>query len=265
LGPRHAALAVNGAPGTPESVPDLELPADVSEARFARRVALLDLLDAMAPAARRARTALELREQAVLLTGSSSPSGRSVFRLDGEPPAMHARYGAHRFGQAMLLARRLAEAGVRLVAIHFNEMTVCDGWDTHSNNFDACRQELLPMLDQSLSALLEDLDERGMLDEVIVACFGEFGRTPRINANAGRDHWGRCSSALLAGGGVRGGHVVGASDAQAAYPTTPPVDPVDLHATIYHALGVDPHARIVDALGRPWEICTGRVLTELLG
>src|SRR5207248_4609499 len=113
-----------------------------------------------------------------------------VFSLDGEPPGLRERYGRHRFGRALLLARRLAEAGVPMTAVHFNEMTVCDGWDTHAKNFEALRGELLPMLDQGLSALLEDLEQRGLLETTLVVCMGEFGRTPRITAQAGRDHWG---------------------------------------------------------------------------
>src|SRR5207244_12314955 len=110
----------------------------------------------------------------------------------GEPRNLRERYGMHRFGQTLLLARRLAEAGVPMIAVHFNYMTRCDGWDTHSNNFPALRDELLPLVDQSLSALVEDLDQRGMLGQTLVASFGEFGRTPRINSGAGRDHWGHC-------------------------------------------------------------------------
>jgi uncharacterized protein (DUF1501 family) len=164
----------------------------------------------------------------------------------------------------MLLARRLTEAGVPMVAIHFNQMTVCDGWDTHSNNFEACREELLPMVDQSLSALLQDLDRSGRLGETLVVCMGEFGRTPKINKNAGRDHWGECSSALLAGGGVRGGRVIGASDRHAAYPISDPVDPADLQATLYHCMGLDRQQLMYDRLQRPWEISSGRVLQDLL-
>ena len=151
-----------------------------------------------------------------------------------------------------------------MVAIHFNEMTVCDGWDTHSKNFEGLETELLPMVDQSLSALLSDLDARGLLDETLVVVMGEFGRTPKINPNAGRDHWGDCSSVLLAGGGLRVGQVIGASDSQAAYPQTEPIDPVDIQATIDDRMGLDPHLEIVDPLGRPWAITTGRVVTALV-
>jgi len=177
---------------------------------------------------------------------------------------MSERYGINRFGRAMLLARRLSQAGVAMTAIHFNEMTMCDGWDTHSKNFEALEGELLPMLDQSLSALVEDLADRGTLDETLIVVVGEFGRTPKINAAAGRDHWGSCQSVLLAGGGIQGGQVYGASDKIGAYPSSHPVDPVDIHATAYHCLGLDPQTVIYDHLGRPFPLSAGNVLTALL-
>jgi uncharacterized protein (DUF1501 family) len=151
-----------------------------------------------------------------------------------------------------------------MIAVHFNEMTVCDGWDTHAKNFPALKDELLPMLDQGLSALLEDLGQRGLLEQTLVVVMGEFGRTPKINAAAGRDHWGSCQSILLAGGGIRGGRVHGASDRIGAYPASDPVDPVDVHATLYHCMGLDPEQTIHDHLRRPFPISTGRVLTALL-
>jgi uncharacterized protein (DUF1501 family) len=121
----------------------------------------------------------------------------------------------------------------------------------------------LPPFDLGFSALLEDLDERGLLAETLVVCLGEFGRTPEINRNAGRDHWAACNTVVFAGGGVRLGQVHGASDRRAAYPATPPVSPDDLAATIYHALGIDPHLEIRDRQGRPWQLTLGRVLHEL--
>jgi uncharacterized protein (DUF1501 family) len=164
----------------------------------------------------------------------------------------------------MLLARRLAEAGVPMTAIHFNEMTVCDGWDTHSKNFEALQEELLPMLDQGLSALIEDLNQRGLLDQTLIVVMGEFGRTPRINKQAGRDHWGSCSSTILAGGGIRGGVVHGSSDRLGAYPTSDPVDPADIQATLYHCMGLDPRQLLHDHLGRPFAISTGEVIASLV-
>lgn len=260
LSARFDPLPVNGDPGTLEAIPTLVPPQEVSRARFQQRSALLDLLNQRSPAV---RDFDDIRQRAAVLTGSSAAGGPAPFTLDGEPAATRERYGQHRFGRAMLLARRLVEAGVSYVAIHFNEMTVCDGWDTHSNNFEGLRGELLPMVDQSLSALVGDLDQRGLLDETLVLCLGEFGRTPKINPAAGRDHWGPCSSALLAGAGIRGGQVIGASDKIGAYPTTEPIDPVDIHASMYHALGISPDATVLDQGSRPWHICTGRVIERL--
>jgi hypothetical protein len=263
LGPPVDPLAVNGEPGETDAVPALLSPPDVSAERLARREALLALLESRGHAHASGRTRQELRQQAVALTGASAGAA-PVFTLAGESPQVRDRYGRHRFGRALLLARRLAEAGVPMTAVHFNEMTICDGWDTHSKNFEALRSELLPMLDESLSALLEDLDQRGTLDDTLVVVMGEFGRTPKINAQAGRDHWGLCQSVLLAGGGIRGGQVYGASDRIAAYPASDPVDPVDIHATVYHCLGLDPVQPMIDLLGRPAPLSTGNVLTALV-
>ena len=138
------------------------------------------------------------------------------------------------------------------------------GWDTHAKNFEALKGELLPMLDQGLSALLEDLELRGLLGQTLVAVLGEFGRTPKINKDAGRDDWELCQSVLLAGGGIRGGQVYGSSDHTGAYPAIEPVDPLYIHATLYHCLGLDPAQLMYDALGCPFPLSTGRVLTVLL-
>lgn len=260
LGAKFDALAVNGEPGSLDAVPALLPPAEVPRERFERRSDLLEVLNQRAAVS---RDFDDVRSRAALLTGSSVRGTLAPFTLEGESAVMRERYGNHRFGRAMLLARRLVEAGVSLVAIHFNEMTVCDGWDTHSKNFEALQTELLPMVDQSLSALLDDLDVRGRLRDTLVTCYGEFGRTPKINANAGRDHWGQCSTAFVAGGGLRTGQVIGASDKLAAYPVTEPIDPVDLHATMYQQLGIDGDHLIRDQLQRPAAICTGRPIHAL--
>jgi hypothetical protein len=260
LGARFDPLAVNGEPGSLDAVPALIPPVEVPRERFERRSALLELLNRTTPSS---RDFDDVRQRAALLTGASAGMHLAPFTLEGESAQMRERYGKHRFGRAMLMARRLVEAGVSLVAIHFNEMTVCDGWDTHSKNFEALQSELLPMVDQSLSALLDDLDQRSRLDETLVLCLGEFGRTPKINANAGRDHWGPCSTTFVAGGGLRTGQVIGASDKIGAYPTTEPISPVDIHATMYHALGIDPDQVIHDPLQRPSAICTGRPISQL--
>lgn len=261
LGAGCDPFIVNTDPRQPRALADLELPDDVNADRFARREALLAVLNGRTELAE-AHHYATLRSMAVHLTGSTSLS--RPFLLEEEPPAVRERYGTHRFGQTLLVARRLAEAGVPMIAIHFNHMTRCDGWDTHAKNFDALKQELLPMFDQGVSALLEDLDARGLLQQTVVASWGEFGRTPRINANAGRDHWGSCSAALLAGGGIRPGVVLGSSDALGAYPRDHKVDPTDLHATLYHLLGVDPRTIVHDPLGRPQAICHGHIIEELL-
>ena len=138
-------------------------------------------------------------------------------------------------------------------------------WDTHANNFKQLKDQLLPPFDRGFSALLEDLHARGLLDETLVVCLGEFGRTPKINGQAGRDHWAACNSVVLAGGGVRGGQVHGASDRHAAYPAAAPVGPADLAATIYHALGIDLRTPLRDPVGRPFVLCDGTPLTGLFG
>jgi hypothetical protein len=263
LGPLVDPLSVHGDPGSADAIPVLRPPEEVTEARLERRDALLSVLEQRGPGSPGIRTHGALRRQAVALTGASSGAA-AVFSIDAEPARLRERYGNHRFGRAMLLARRLAEAGVPMTAIHFNDMTMCDGWDTHSKNFEALQSELLPMVDQSLSALLDDLQARGLLDETLVVMMGEFGRTPRINGDAGRDHWGSCQSVLLAGGGIRGGRVHGASDSIAAYPRMDPVDPVDIHATIYHCLGLDPDQHVNDHLQRPHPLSTGRVIQALV-
>jgi hypothetical protein len=264
LGPLFDPLPVNGDPSTPDAVPSLSLPPEVASERLERRANLLSVLDGRSTFSGQASQSYrDLRSQALVLTGAAG--GKSpAFSLESEPSPIRDRYGRDRFGQALLLARRLAESGVPMIAIHFNEMTVCDGWDTHSKNFQALQSELLPMLDQSLSALLEDLDQRGQLRETLVVVMGEFGRTPRINKDAGRDHWGLCQSVLLAGGGIRGGLVHGSSDRIGAYPATDPVDPVDIHATVFHSMGLDSERTMYDALGRPYPLSSGRVVTGLL-
>jgi Protein of unknown function (DUF1501) len=263
LGPLFDPLCVDGDPGTRDAVPALSRPDDIEAERLNRRARLLSLIESRRPASTSGTAYHELRDQAIALTGAQGGSA-DVFSLDSEPPRLRERYGNHRFGRAMLLARRLAQSGIPMTTIHFNEMTVCDGWDTHSKNFEALQTELLPMLDQGLSALIEDLAERGALDETLVVVMGEFGRTPKINAAAGRDHWGSCQSVLLAGGGVQGGLVLGSSDKIGAFPATQPVDPTDIHATMFHCLGLDPRTVVHDHLGRPFPLSAGNVLAALL-
>jgi hypothetical protein len=185
---------------------------------------------------------------------------REAFDLERETPETRDRYGRHAFGQSLLLARRLIEAGMPVVQANMGTM---NNWDTHGSNFAQLKDRLLPPLDLGLSALLSDLDERGLLDETLVVCIGEFGRTPQINPGAGRDHWSGVFSALYAGAGVRGGQFVGASDASAAYPATRGWFPADLGATVYSVLGIDPASTIVDRLGRPHRLNAGEIIAPL--
>jgi hypothetical protein len=191
----------------------------------------------------------------------TAPGAREAFDLTRESDRVRDRYGRNSFGQGLLLARRLVQAGVGLVTVNWARDDAF--WDTHANNFRDLKTKLLPPFDLGFSALLEDLDDRGRLSETLVVCLGEFGRTPKINPQAGRDHWAACNSVVLAGGGVRAGQVHGASDRIAAHPVTTPVSPDDLATTIYHLLGIDPGAEIRDRQGRPWRLAGGRVLKEL--
>lgn len=192
----------------------------------------------------------------------SSTQSQRAFDLAREPTAIRDRYGRHRFGQTLILARRLAEAGVPLIQVNWSKLNA-DQWDTHKQNYKTLRK-LLPPFDQGVAALLADLDSRGMLDTTMVICLGEFGRTPKMNKQAGRDHWPDCYSVLVAGGGFHRGRVIGATDAIAAYPTTDPIAPWDLAATLFHNLGVPPHIDIYDRLRRPFRISSGRVIRDLI-
>jgi uncharacterized protein (DUF1501 family) len=192
----------------------------------------------------------------------ASPACRNAFNLANETQPIRDSYGSTFFGQNCLLARRLVEAGVPMVTLFsFGNRD----WDTHGNNFQNLKNTLLPPTDRGLSALLEDLDSRGLLDETLVVWMGDMGRTPRINRDAGRDHWSFCYSVVLAGGGIRGGQVHGSSDRAAAYPATHQVGPADIAATIYHCLGIDPRAHVTDQQGRPLVVSSGTPIGAILG
>jgi hypothetical protein len=192
----------------------------------------------------------------------SSPASREAFNLTQESQRVRDYYGPAPFGQNCLLARRLVEAGVPLVTVYSASNR---DWDTHDGNFPALRNTLLPPTDRGVAALLEDLDHRGLLEETLVVWMGEMGRTPRINGGGGRDHWSFCYSIMMAGGGVRGGQVYGSSDRFAAYPSTHPVSPADIAATLCHCLGIDPRADVTDQQGRPLVVGTGTPIHALLG
>jgi len=202
----------------------------------------------------------EYQARAVRLLASDA--ARQAFELERESPELRGRYGNTPFGQGCLLARRLVEAGVSLVTVNWERDDAY--WDTHKNNFVDLKTKLLPNFDQACSSLMDDLQERGLLDETLVVCLGEFGRTPKINAAAGRDHWAACNSVVLFGAGLPGGFVHGASDRQAAYPTRDPVSPESLAATIYHLLGVAPDATLHDALGRPMRLIAADPIATLV-
>jgi uncharacterized protein (DUF1501 family) len=191
-----------------------------------------------------------------------SAASRNAFDLHKEPPKVRDSYGPTAFAQNCLLARRLVEAGVPMVTVYsFGNRD----WDTHGANFQTLKNTLLPPTDQGVSALLKDLHDSGLLDETLVVWMGDMGRTPRVNKGAGRDHWSFCYSMLMAGGGVRGGQVYGASDRFAAYPSTNLVSPADVAATMYHCLGIDPATHVTDQQGRPLVVAAGKPIRALLG
>jgi len=189
------------------------------------------------------------------------PNGQKMLP-NGTAGGPNDGYGARLRGQNLLLARRLVEAGVPFVNV-YDYRQQGQNWDTHANNFSLHKNDLLPPADQALAALIADLDERGLLDSTLVVATGEFGRTPVINANAGRDHWPDCYTVLLAGGGVVGGAIHGASDASGAFPARDPVSPADLAATLYWRFGIDPRTHIHDRTGRPWHLADGEPLRHL--
>jgi uncharacterized protein (DUF1501 family) len=269
LGRQYDPLAVVRDPSAPDfDVADLSLAADIPPARLDDRQALLRVVDRQARTLGQSATAraLDVYQQraARLLT---SRAVREAFDLDREPVALRDRYGRDALGQSCLLSRRLVEAGVKLITVcsGFGGKTPQDAWDTHEDNFRKLRDRLLPPLDTALSALLDDLHQRGLARRTLLLVMGEFGRTPRINARAGRDHWERSYSILLAGGGVRPGQVYGRSDRIGAYPAQGRVfTPADICATVYHCLGIDPHAEIADQAGRPLRLTQGEPMRELL-
>jgi hypothetical protein len=242
------------------SAPDFRLSAFDGAADLAGRADLLRRLDHAALPGR-AAGATAYRDRALGLI--ASPQVRRLFDLSREPARLRERYGRHHLGQSLLLARRLVEGGVNFVAAFDGRTNGQDAnWDSHEKLFARHRQ-LIPPSDQAFSALVEDLEARGLLDSTLVVALGEFGRTPRINRTAGRDHWPDCYTAVLAGGGVRGGAVYGASDKVGAYPAHDPVTPGDLAATIFWRFGIDPATEVRDQTDRPFRLAEGRPVVEL--
>ena len=257
-------------PNAPDfRVSDITLPSEIPSLRFERRRSLVSQIDSHVGQLDRVNAVGRwsgLQQQALDLMNSGA--ARSAFAVDQEADTVRNRYGRNRFGQSVLLGRRLLEAGVSLVQVNWtrweHDTSAAPAWDTHADNAGRLKKDLMPQMDAAYSALLDDLHDRGMLDDTLVVWMGEFGRTPKINGRGGRDHWGHVYSVALAGGGVRPGIVHGTSDSQAAYPVDGRVEPQDLSATLLHCLGFPPSTEIRNPLGRPFPISTGRPIEAIL-
>jgi hypothetical protein len=271
LGKAHDPLLFREDPNAADfRLPELSLPANLSVERLARRRELQKLVDKQARLlefSAEARGFDDYYEKAIgMLT---SDRVKKAFDLSAEPAETRNKYGRTTYGQGCLLARRLVESGVKFVTVYFSDTiggqkTDSGGWDTHGFNntrmFPIVEQYHFPMTEQTLPTLLDDLESRGLLETTLVVWMGEFGRTPKINANVSRDHWPQCYTVLLAGGGVKRGYVYGKSDAHGAFPDEHPVKPEDLAATLYYLLGIDPESEIRDRNDRPLAIAGKPVL-----
>lgn len=263
LGSSAAPFVVEADPNAPDfTVPDLTPPLEIDPSRLGDRRQLMATVDRFRAAAevranRHAKTLSTFQAKAFDLM--TSKETRAAFDIGQESDGLRNDYGRTSLGQSLLMARRLVEAGVRCVTIdHTN-------WDTHYDNFNVLKKDLLPHLDNGLTACLRDLTDRGLLKNTLVAVFGEFGRTPRVNKDAGRDHWGPLNTILLAGGGVVGGRVVGASNDKGERPASDPVGPEDLAATLFHCLGINPAEEFHTPEGRPVPLSNhGRVIEAVL-
>ena len=266
LGKAYDPLRIEANPQrTAFEPPALVLPPSVTGSRLADRSLLRGQINDLVRGTEAMRDLDGHYQRALNLLASSSLG--DAFALASEPQKLRDEYGTHLFGQGCLLARRLIEAGVELVTVYWHYEGPEDSpvWDTHGNNYPHMRQRLAPPTDQAASALLSDLHQRGLLDETLVIVMGEFGRTPKINGNAGRDHWPLVQSILLAGAGIPGGTIYGASDKQGAYPAEKPVAPADLIATILHLMAVPREMELVDRTGRPLRACSGEPVWGLFG
>ena len=249
-------------------IPDLSIPEEISRQRLTSRRHLLSALDAAGqPVARTPGIGSFGHHSQKAFELLSGQSARRAFELSEESDAVRDRYGRNHFGQSMLLARRLTEAGVSLVQVNWTkveEVKNNGSWDTHKNHFSDLRDHLMPRMDLAYSALLDDLEQRSLLDETLVVWLGEFGHTPRVNGEAGSDHWGNCFSIALAGAGIKRGFVHGESDAHAAFHLSGMVSPADVTATIFHCLGYEPETLLHDQTGRPFPLTRGEVIREIL-
>lgn len=258
------------APASPDyRIAEFQLSGDISLDRLAGRRDLVRTIDRQQQAAASVglMTAFGDQQQRAYSILSSAAS-RGAFDLNMESAETRERYGMTQFGQSCLLARRLIEAQVRLVQVNWyrgtDEPSDRPCWDSHAGETDRLKNVLVPPTDNGFSALLDDLRERGMLDETLVICMSEFGRSPKLNGAGGRDHWGSVFSVALAGGGIRGGIVHGSSDEMSAYPKSGRVAPEDLTATLFHCLGFAPETEFLDRQGRPHAISRGQVIDSIL-
>jgi len=263
LGSKYDPFVLNADPNAADfKVRNLRLNDELTKERLGERSKLLGELGTATrrvPSETAAEYDLQRSKATELVT---SGDAARAFDLSKEPTAIRERYGRHTWGQSHLLARRLVEHGTKFVTT-VNGPSIT--WDTHEDNFGRLKNRLVPPMEQAFSALLDDLSERGLLDTTLVVWMGDFGRTPTINKTAGRDHWPQCYTVVLAGGGIRGGQIIGASDKIGAHPTENPITPADLHATIFRLLGYDPHAISYHTSdGRPTLLSDGEPIRELL-
>jgi hypothetical protein len=270
LGKGHDPLLITQDPNSADfRLPELSLPASMTPERLAHRKEVMNLVDQQSDlleTSLKARGIHDNYEKALAML--TTPVMKKAFDLSAEPETLRDRYGRTTYGQSCLLARRLVEAGATFINVYFagriGGQANGDGWDTHGFNnkpmAPILKNYLLPITNQVVPTLLDDLDSRGLLDSTLVVWMGEFGRSPRISNAAGRDHWPQCYTAMLAGGGVKRGYVHGSSDKRGAYPVNDPVRPEDIAATMFAALGIDPKVEVKDSLNRPLPISTGEVI-----
>jgi hypothetical protein len=289
LGSAHDPFQVNADPSAANfHLDELDLPSGLSIERLDDRASLLHRLDGRRqPGDELARSASAGESSRVAIDALSrvdtnswpdpcdvytdkafrllhSPAVARAFQLGSEDPKLRARYGLGKLGQSVLLARRLVEAGVRFVTVYDGQHNgQVANWDAHENVFGRLKNDLIPPADQAFASLISDLDSHGLLDETLVIAMGEFGRTPKINANAGRDHWPHCYSVIFAGGGVKGGITFGSSDKFGAYPDTDAVSPADLAATVFWRFGLEPASEVRDFTGRPYKLADGHPIQAL--
>ncbi len=261
LGPKYDPWQIVGDPNSPEfRVDALTLAQGIDSGRLEQRRSLLKTLDQKTAVAEDTAAYRMTEDQKLAFTMLSSGKLTQAFELNREPASVRDHYGRHPFGQSLLLARRLVEAGVPIVQANMGPV---QNWDSHQAIFTTLKGRLLTPLDQAVAALLDDLDASGRLEDTMVMMVGEFGRTPKINKEGGRDHWGPCFTGLFAGAGVQGGKVIGQSDEIAAYPDSAAYSPDDIGATIYTALGIDPHSVVHDRINRPVHLNQGTVINAL--